>query len=43
MHFKPKEGTYTLKLYPNGNLNTTWKYDKEEIDYKGEIQRLLKR
>ncbi len=43
MHFKPKEGTYTLKLYPNGNLNTTWKHDKEEIDYKGEIQRLLKR
>lgn len=42
-HLPRKEDVCTFKLYPNGNLNTTWKHDKEEIDYKGEIQKLLKR
>lgn len=42
-HLKRKEDICTLKLYPNGNLNTTWKNDNMEIDYKKEIKQLLKK
>lgn len=33
-HLQRKEDICTLKLFPNGNLSTTWKSDKGEIDYK---------
>lgn len=42
-HLDRKEDICTLKLYPNGNLNTTWRHDNSEIDYKTEVQKLLKR
>lgn len=43
VHLEKKERTYTLKLYPNGNLNTTWKNDDSQIDYKEMINNLLKK
>ena len=43
VHLQRKEDICTLKLYPNGNLNTTWKHDNMEIDYKSELKKLLKK
>ena len=41
MHLKRKEDICTFKLYPNGNLNTTWQHDNEEIDYKSSVDKIL--
>ncbi len=41
VHLQRKEDICTLKLYPNGNLNTSWKSDDMEIDYKKVINQLL--
>ena len=41
IHLSKKEKTYTLKLYPNGNLNTTWSNDNMEIDYKEKVNEIL--
>lgn len=41
VHLQRKE--CTLKLYPNGNLNTSWKSDDMEIDYKKIINKLLEK
>jgi len=38
-----KKQSYTLKLYPNGNLSTTWKNDNNEIEYKEIINKLLEK
>lgn len=40
-HLKRVEDICTLKLYPNGNLNTTWRHDQMEINYKEELKKLL--
>lgn len=37
---KTKQNTI-LKLYPNGNVNTTWKHDNTEIDYKSPVEKIL--
>lgn len=42
VHLQRTEDICTLKLYPNGNLNTTWKHDNMEIDYKNIIHEKLK-
>ena len=41
VHLQRKEDICTLKLYPNGNLNTSWKSDNMEIDYKKIINEIL--
>ena len=41
VHMQRKEDICTLKLYPNGNLNTSWKSDNMEIDYKKIINEIL--
>ena len=41
VHLQRKEDICTLKLYPNGNLNTSWKSDDMEIDYKKIINEIL--
>lgn len=43
VNLQRKEDIYTLKLYPNGNLNTSWKNDNMEIDYKKIINQLLEK
>ena len=43
VHLQRKEDICTLKLYPNGNLNTSWKNDNMEIQYKEKINDLLKK
>lgn len=43
VHLQRKEDICTLKLYPNGNLNTSWKSDDMEIDYKKIINKLLEK
>lgn len=43
VHLQRTEDICTLKLYPNGNLNTTWKHDNMEIDYKSKISQLLEK
>lgn len=43
VHLQRKEYICTLKLYPNGNLNTSWKSDNMEIDYKKIINQLLEK
>lgn len=42
-HIERTEDICTLKLYPNGNLNTTWRHDNMEIDYKNEVKKLLQK
>lgn len=43
VHLQRKEDICTLKLYPNGNLSTTWKNDNNEIEYKKIINKLLEK
>ncbi len=43
VHLPKIEDICTLKLYPNGNLSTTWKSDDMEIDYKNKVIELLKK
>ena len=43
VHAKKKETICTLKLYPNGNLNTTWSNDNSEINYKEMVNNTLKK
>lgn len=38
---KAAQDNIVYKLYPNGNLTTTWKHDNPEIDYKKEISKVL--
>lgn len=40
-HLQKREEICTLKLYPNGNLSTSWKNDKMKIDYKRIVDQLL--
>lgn len=41
---KKEQGQTTiLKLYPNGNANTTWQHDNSEIDYKKGVSKILKK
>ena len=41
--FHIKEDICQFKLYPNGNVNTSWKNDDMEIDYKKAVNDLLRK
>lgn len=43
VHLPRTEDICVLKLYPNGNLNTTWKNDNMEINYKKKVNELLEK
>ena len=47
MHYHNKDAYVEFppypKLYPNGNLSTTWKHDNMEIDYKSKLNELLEK
>ena len=43
VHLPRTEDICTLKLYPNGNLSSTWKHDNMEIEYKSKLRELLEK
>ena len=43
VHLPRTEDICTLKLYPNGNLSSTWKHDNMEIEYKSKLKELLEK
>lgn len=43
IYLNRKENICNLKLYPNGNLSTTWKNDNSEIEYKEIINKTLQK